>query len=98
MPLRLCQALTIGVDGESNTPLLYVQNKININSESKPTENEFYIAERFLTDDKILEQNFEDRLYGVRKSNIYRYGAICPEYDINSPYLNTLFCGDEYIV
>nr|DAR22799.1 MAG TPA: hypothetical protein [Caudoviricetes sp.] len=32
------------------------------------------------------------------KTNVYKYGAICPEYDINSPYYNTLFCGDEYIV
>lgn len=99
IPLRLCQALTLGVDGESNTPLLYTRSDISMSSSSKPKgENEFYITERFLTDKKILEQNFEDRLFGVRKGGIYKYGAICPEYDINSPYLNTLFCGDEYVV
>lgn len=100
IPLRLCQALTIGVDGESNTPVLFVDNRTVINSKSKPETKDgpFYIAERFLTDDKILSHTFEDRLYGIKKERIYKYGAICPEYDINYPYLNTLFCGDQYIV
>lgn len=100
IPLRLCQALTIGVDGESNTPLLYTDNTINVNSDSKDkvNENTFYVTERFLTDSKVLTHTLEDRLYCVKTSSVNKYGAICPEYDINSPYLNTLFCGDEYVV
>lgn len=99
IPLRLCQALTIGVDGESNTPLLYTDNTINVNSDSKQDIGDtFYITERFLTDSKILTHTLEDRLYCVKTSSVNTYGAICPEYDINSPYLNTLFCGDEYVV
>ena len=99
IPLRLCQAFTIGVDGESNTPLLYTDSNTVVNSKSKTTDlKDFYIAERFLSDDKRLVHNLEDRLYCVPKANVYKYGAICPEYDINSPYYNTLFCGDEYIV
>ena len=99
IPLRLCQAFTIGVDGESNTPLLYTDSNTVVNSKSKTADlKDFYIAERFLSDDKRLVHNLEDRLYCVPKTNVYKYGAICPEYDINSPYYNTLFCGDEYIV
>ena len=100
IPLRLCQALTIGVDGESNTPLLYTDNTINVNSDSKNkiSEDTFYITERFLTDSKVLTHTLEDRLYCVKTSNVNKYGAICPEYDVNSPYLNTLFCGDEYVI
>ena len=98
IPLRLCQAFTLGVDGESNTPMLYTDSSTTVNSSSKPDSGEFYIAERFLSDDKKLVHNLEDRLYAVPKSNVYKYGAICPEYDINSAYYNTLFCGDEYIV
>ena len=99
IPLRLCQAFTIGVDGESNTPLLYTDSNTVVNSKSKTDDlKDFYIAERFLSDDKRLVHNLEDRLYCVPKINVYKYGAICPEYDINSPYYNTLFCGDEYIV
>ncbi len=98
MPLRLCQAFTIGVDGESNTPLLYTDSSTIVNSKSKDNSKDFYITERFLTDDKRLVHSLEDRLYCVPKANVYKYGAICPEYDVNSPYYNTLFCGDEYIV
>ena len=106
IPLRICQALTIGVDGESNTPLLYADKSTDVNSESKKKltdddkkkNNDFYITERFLTDSKELVHTLEDRLYCVDPSNVNKYGAICPEYDINSPYLNTLFCGDEFII
>lgn len=99
IPLRLCQAFTIGIDSESNTPLLYTDSNTVVNSKSKTEDlKDFYIAERFLSDDKRIVHNLEDRLYCVPKTNVYKYGAICPEYDINSPYYNTLFCGDEYIV
>ena len=99
IPLRLCQALTIGVDGESNTPLLYTDSSTEVNSESKgKAGNTFFIAERFLTDSRTLVHTLEDRLYCVKTSNVNKYGAICPEYDVNSSYLNTLFCGDEYVV
>ena len=99
IPLRLCQALTIGVDGESNTPLLYTDSSTEVNSESKDKAGDtFFIAERFLTDSRTLVHTLEDRLYCIKTSNVNKYGAICPEYDVNSSYLNTLFCGDEYVV
>ena len=101
IPLRLCQALTVGIDRESNTPLLYTDSSTQINSKSKDNVNEsdpFFITERFLSDSRTLVHNLEDRLYCVKTSDVNKYGAICPEYDINSPYFNTLFCGDQYIV
>lgn len=101
IPLRLCQALTVGIDRESNTPLLYTDYSTQINSKSKDNVNEsdpFFITERFLSDSRTLVHNLDDRLYCVKASDVNKYGAICPEYDINSPYFNTLFCGDQYIV
>ena len=104
IPLRICQALTIGVDRESNTPLLYTNSSIEATSKSKEKIAEkdpnkpLFITERFLSDDRVLTQNLEDRLYCISASNVNKYGAICPEYDINSPYLNSIFCGEEYIV
>lgn len=97
MPLRLCQAYTIGIDAESHTPLLYV-NKDTAVASGEETTGDFYIAERFINDEKELKHDIEDRLYRVKTKDVAKYGAICPEYDVNSPYLNTLFCGDEYIV
>ena len=101
IPLRLCQALTLGVDNQSNTPLLYGNNTITINSESKDKlsgESEFYVAERFLSDDRLLLHAIEDRRYCIKKSKINKFGAICPDYDINQPYYNSLFCGDQYLI
>ena len=86
IPTILCQAYTIGLDKESNTPILPV-------SESK------YISERFLTDDRILDNGFEDRLYTFDNSaKVRTEAAICPEYDVDSAYLNTLFSGDSFTI
>lgn len=99
MPLRLCQAFVTGVDQQSNTPMLYVDSNVSTGSADIVDEGSpKYITERFLTDDKLLVHTFEDRLYPVKTSQVHKYCAICPEYDINGPYLNSLFNGNEYKV
>lgn len=86
IPTILCQAYTIGVDKESNTPIL-------------PIEGSKYVAERFLTDDQILDNGFEERLYQFKNAaKIRTEAAICPEYDVDSPYYNTLFAGDSFSI
>lgn len=86
IPTILCQAYTIGVDKESNTPIL-------------PIEDSKYVAERFLTDDQILDNGFEERLYQFKNAaKIRTEAAICPEYDVDSPYYNTLFAGDSFSI
>lgn len=99
IPIRLCQAFVTGVDPEANVPLLY-SDEIDMQSESKNDigEGPRYITERFLNDELELVQDVESRFYAVRQKAIGKYGAFCPEYDVNGPYLNNLFCGDEYIV
>lgn len=84
IPTTLCQAYTIGIDSESNTPIL-------------PVQDEEYITERFLDDNLILNYNYQDRLY-IQSYNIRKEAAICPEYDIDFPYLNTIFSGGELSV
>lgn len=99
MPLRLCQAFTVGIDVKSHIPLPYVNSKIPVGAdkdEEKPTQG-MYIAERFLAAN-FITQEFVSRLYWVGEQYIKYCGAICPEYDINSPYYNTLFCGNEYVI
>ena len=86
IPTILCQAYTIGIDKQSNTPIL-------------PTSDDTFTAERFLTDDRILDNDFESRLYTFKNAAKLRIeGAICPEYDVDSPYLNTLFAGDQFTI
>lgn len=87
IPTTLCQAYTIGIDKQSNTPVLPLQ------------ENESFITESFLTqDERLLDHSFEKRIYTLEPQQVLLDGAICPEYDVNSPYLNTLFSGSELVV
>ena len=97
IPNRLCQALVTGIDPESNTPLLYITGPSLHHVSDIATEPQ-YITERFMNNNLELVQSFKERLYAISKDKVNRYGAFCPEYDVNSPYLNTLFCGDKYIV
>lgn len=86
IPTVLCQAYTIGMDKESNTPIL-------------PINDSKYVAERFLTDDQLLDNDFEERLYEFKNAaKIRTEAAICPEYDVDSPYYNTLFAGDTFSI
>lgn len=85
IPTILCQAYTIGIDKESRTPILPIQGG--------------YLAERFINDDRTLTNDFESRQYKFKDSNKVRTeGAICPEYDIDSPFFNTLFTGDKFSI
>ena len=50
------------------------------------------------SESRIITNVRKDRMREVQSyevSNI-SVGAICPEYDVNSPYLNTLFTGSEF--
>ena len=87
IPTTLGQAYIIGVDKESKTPVLPVKQK-------GP-----YIAEGFLTkEQRILTHELENRLYTLEEYEVNPFGAICPEYDVNSPYLNTLFSGSNAVI
>lgn len=88
IPLVLCQALTVGLDREAKIPVIPVGQ--GSNNEIK------FIAERFFNDDRVLTQSFDDRLYYLSPNQVYMQAAICPEYDLNAPYLNQLFTGGEF--
>lgn len=91
MPTTLCQAYTIGIDKQSHTPVL-------------PTAEDVFITESFLVqpehedkEQKILSHNYNNREYTLEKQQVSLQGAICPEYDVNSSYLNTLFAASELV-
>lgn len=86
IPTILCQAYTIGIDTESKTPVL-------------PIGSKEYIAERFIDDDRNITHDFQSRLYKFStESKIRKEAAICPEYDVDSSYLNSLFTGESFAV
>ena len=85
IPTILCQAYTIGIDPVSRTPVLPV--------------SEGYITESFLDSDKKLVNDFDSRKYTFKnKDHVKSYGAICPEYDVDTPYYNSLFTGDQFSI
>ncbi len=100
IPTTLCQAYTIGIDKQSHTPVLPVD------IDGTPT----YIAEGFLSrgdqmqgkeavnteiKERYLTHDFEKRIITLENQQVSTQGAICPDYDVNSPYLNTLFSASE---
>lgn len=106
IPTTLCQAYTIAVDNQSNTPVLPVENITSYPTNKGISSNtSSYITESFLSQKKIgnemskvLTQTFVERIIGLQDQEIRKQAAICPDYDVNSPYLNTLFTGGDFIV
>lgn len=89
IPTILCQAFTIGIDKESKTPVLPVSTSNGLK----------YVAERFLDNEQMLTNDFESRLYEFQNSGKVRTeGAICPDYDVDPAYFNSLFTGDQFSV
>lgn len=103
IPTTLCQAYTIGIDPESHTPILPIGDKfitesfISQDKSSEFCENK-NDANRLEKDPKILTHDLDSRLLSIESKEVKNYAAICPEYDINSPYFNSLFTGSEFIV
>ena len=87
IPTILCQAYTIGVDKESHTPVIPYK-------QGNKTE---YIAEGFLGKDKTLTHDYISHIQSIDNIDVDS-AAICPEYDVNPEYYNTLFSGDEFYI
>lgn len=100
LPIRLCQAITIGLDKYSKTPVLPVSPTM-INSYKGghfDTNKPCYIAERFLNDSRELTEDFIDRLYPISSENTLVRAALCPDFDVNPSYYNQIFNGAKYYV
>ena len=85
IPTILCQAYTIGIDKQSNLPV-------------NPDGPNHGWIEGFLDKDQLLTHHNENRFYEVDSNQIRKEGAICPEYDVNYPYFNSLFTGEKFTI
>ena len=92
IPTTLCQAYTIAVDKQSHTPVLPVA-KTPIDKIPVDTT---YITESFLDKNRYLNNVTANRLIELNSEYVTIEAALCPEYDINSPYLNSLFTGTDF--
>ena len=89
IPTILAQALVLPKDSESELPLLKV---------SEGNDSGDYFIESFLTQDRVLSQNYSRRQYRVKSPSKTSYCAICPEFYVQQPYFNQLFTGSEFVV
>jgi hypothetical protein len=71
MKTTLCQAIPIGLDNNSCLPLL-------------PLEDNKYLYESFLTENRKLVHSFGARKKVIASTNVKEgYAALCPEYELN---------------
>ena len=90
IPTTICQAYTIGIDTESHTPVL-------------PIKDNKFLAESFLSqskneeDKRKLTHEFEQHKFNLDPYQVTATAAICPDYDVNRAYLNTLFSASELV-
>lgn len=87
IPTILAQAYVMPRDLEAEVPLINYGGS--------------YIAERFLDNDRKLNESYLPRLYTISdmaRANRSAKVAICPEYDVRQSYFNHLFTGTEYVV
>ena len=88
----LCQAVSVGLDKMSNTPVLPIGNEVG-------DEVENYFAESFISEDRLLTHNFSQRIRKIKDYNVTKGGAaICPEYELNLPFFNQFFTVSKFTV
>jgi hypothetical protein len=76
IPTILAQALMIGVDRYSFVPLLPV-------AKGSATDVQ-YMTERFITDDRVLSHDFEQRAFYQAPVKVSINAALCPEAELRS--------------
>ena len=82
IPTTLCQALTVGIDPQSHLP-------------APKDSNGQYFLERFFNDDRVLTHDYTKHLYDVT-NYVQVKGAFCPDYDVNFPFYNNFFTGENF--
>lgn len=102
IPTTLCEAFMIGVDKNSHTPVIpyngkYISESFLCQDPIKETISAFGIKVKENGERRYLLQDYTRRLIETNSTDIDS-AALCPEYDVNSPYLNSLFNGDSFTI
>ena len=110
IPTTLGQAYIIGIDKESYTPVLPMDNSDRTYS-SDIDEDLVFMSESFLSpnedyndehntgyEDRILIHDFPQHARTIESFEVRQQAAICPEYDIDKERLNSFFTGTEIVI
>lgn len=87
IPLKICQALTIGVLGEDGIPAPYANGGFFTEA--------FHQVNSTRKNQKLV-YDYKSRIYTASSNS--KIGAFCPDYDVNYEYLNSFFCGEQFYV
>ncbi len=101
IPTTLCQAYTIGIENSSHTPIIPINAQTYVYESFLSNKGKYVYYEdgkKEFDEGYLLNHNFAEHLRGIPSENVSQYGAICPDYDVNSPYLNNLFSGETFTV
>lgn len=90
IPLRICQALTIAVYGEEGMPAPISYSGLIIEEFCSSDSGSKYL----LKDSQQIKTDINYKDY--KELSKLRFGALCPDYDVNYISLNSLFCGESY--
>lgn len=102
IPTTLCQAYTIGIESESHIPVIPNQEGKYVYESflSDKSENYVYFEDGKKKSDTgyLLTNIYDQHKREIEKTLVVSTGAICPDYDVNYPYYNSLFTGSDFIV
>lgn len=85
IPTILTQAFAIGVDRQSHLPAIPVSTSGNTK----------FIIEKLLNDNREISHNFS---YEELESSHVTPALICPDYDVDPSFYNSIFNGDSYTI
>lgn len=84
MQTKLGQALLLPIERQSSLPMI-------------PNKENNYVVEGFMDKDRIITHEYSDRLINITANRNQHQGClIFPEYELNQPYYNTIFTGQEF--
>lgn len=101
IPTTLCQAITIATENVSHTPVIPYESNYIAESFLDNNKNKYvYFEDGKKKSDSgyLISQNFNDHKRVLNQNFVKTNAAICPDYDVNSTYLNSLFTGTEYTI
>lgn len=90
IPTILCQAFMLGRDTFSGIPAWKIKDS--------RTGEDTWLTESFLDAQGYITHDYASRLITLDKNKAQTSVGLCPEYEMNQAYYNTIFTGNKMVV